>query len=599
LKAPFEAPVQQSLKAALVAGWQWDERADRARIIAPILATEKDTAERAEAFRKVAAQEQLIRGVRIRLAENTLRDWVRAHEAKGLPGIMPAARSGKGKERVLITREWDSGIDLPFDVRGRIAERVARTARSMVFNDGTSVREALRLAGDELCRLSLDAGSRLPVAVVRGLCQINTKWALRIDLDRYRAGYLARKDHKRWQDKAVGRVNLALADTPLSLLQGDVHYADIAVAEGGDPVRVWLIGWLDMSSLFLWVTPVLLSKGQGIVQADVAESLAHATMCDHRGIPEHFYLDNGREYSALADAMARLAVLSGREFDLTLAKPCSPTSKGSIEGLFNILEQVFKGLPGWIGGRRDNKKTANKGKVVAPYAKGLEQLVADIHACVAIYNSRPQGPGSRLAGLSPKEALEMKIAATGHVARVPSDAVFDLIFSRPEVRTVTQSSVQIDNWVHHGPCLHRMMPGEKVEVLLPLRKDRDFAWINLPGRMPERVGLAPTFAYGDRAGARYQAGLEADSNRAWRDLARDVDSTVSTFEHQKRAADMTPPKANPPELWTGAGVIDKTAPRKTEEQLAEEVRQERYRKLLAMIYTTTEPNERAISGGNR
>ena len=43
----------------------------------------------------------------------------------------------------------------------------------------------------------------------------------------------------------------------------------------------------------------------------------------------------------------------------------SVSSKGSIEGLFNILEQVFKGLPGWIGGRRDNKKSANKGKPVA------------------------------------------------------------------------------------------------------------------------------------------------------------------------------------------------------------------------------------------
>lgn len=130
--------------------------------------------------------------------------------------------------------------------------------------------------------------------MVRGLCQLKTKCAERIDLDRYRAGYLARKDHKRYQDKAVGRVNLALADTPMSLLQGDVHYADIAVAEGAEPVRVRLIAWLDMSSLFLWVTPVLLSKGKGIVQADVAESLAHVTMGDHGGIPHQCSLAQRR-----------------------------------------------------------------------------------------------------------------------------------------------------------------------------------------------------------------------------------------------------------------------------------------------------------------
>ena len=469
VESPFEAPVQGTLKVT-VAPWQWDAQTDRLRIIAPITDTPKGTPERTEAYRAVAAQRHLIRGAPVRLAENTLRDWVRLHERQGPSALVPAPRTDKGEARVMITREWDTGIDLPLDRRADIAARVLRMARSMVFNDGTSVREALRLAGGALCRISAEAGSKLPVPVLRALCRLNSKWALRIDLDRFRSGYLARKDHKSFQDKTVGRVSLALADTPMSLLQGDVHYCDILVGQEAEPIRLRLIAWLDMASLFLWVTPVLLSRGQGIVQADVAEALGHVVMCPHGGIPQHFYLDNGGEYSALAEAMNRLSVLGNRDFGLTLAKPYSPTSKGSIEGLFHILEQVFKGLPGWIGGRRDNKKTANKGKVVAPYSKGKAQLVTDIEACVAIYNSRPQGTGSRLAGLSPKEAMEMKIAGTGFVARVPSEEVFDLIFSRPEVRTVSQSSVQIDNRVDHRACLHRAMPGEKVEVLLPLAK---------------------------------------------------------------------------------------------------------------------------------
>jgi hypothetical protein len=344
----------------------------------------------------------------------------------------------------------------------------------MVGNDGTSTRETLRVCSDTLCRLSAESGSKLPVPVLRGLCQLNGKWAERIDLERYRLSYLASKDHERFQDGAVGRAGHPLADRPMSLLQCDVHYADIAVEDQAEPVCLRLIAWLDMSSLFLWVTPVLLSKGQGIVQADVAESLADVTISPHGGIPQHFYLDNGGECSALAEAMRRLEYLAQDQFGLTLAKPYSPTSKGSIEGLFNILEQVFKGLPGWIGGRRDNKKSVNKGKPVAPYQRGLGRLVEDVAACVAIYNSRPQGMASRLGGLSPKEALEMKIAATGFEARTPSEDVFDLIFSRPETRAVTQRSVKIDNRVYHGPVLHRMMPGEKVEVLLPdQRRDRD------------------------------------------------------------------------------------------------------------------------------
>lgn len=133
--------------------------------------------------------------------------------------------------------------------------------------------------------------------------------------------------------------------------------------------------------------------------------------------------------------------------------------------------------------------------MVAPYAKGREQLVEDIHACVAISDSRPQGQGSRLAGLSPKDVLEMKIGATGYAARTPSEEVFDLIFSRTEERTVSQASVKIDNRLYHRPCLHRMMPRAKVEVLLALRKGRDYASNKLPGRTPERIALAPTIAY--------------------------------------------------------------------------------------------------------
>jgi hypothetical protein len=192
----------------------------------------------------------------------------------------------------------------------------------------------------------------------------------------------------------------------------------------------------------------------------------------------------------------------------------------------------------------------------------------------------------------------MKIAATGYVARQPSDDAFDLIFSRPETPTVSQSSVRIDNRVYHGPILHKMMPREKIEVLVPLRSNRGHAWVNQRGSTPQRIEMAPTFTYGDRAGARYQASLEAASNRVVRDLARDLDPTVSTFELQKRAADMTPPKANPPERWDHAAVIDKTgmlgAPEDTE--AAEEAR---IREELKEYLAGNSKAGRGTGGGNR
>ena len=89
--------------------------------------------------------------------------------------------------------------------------------------------------------------------------------------------------------------------------------------------------------------------------------LSQGTMCPHGGFPGQHHLDNGLEYSALPDAMARRSVLADMPFGVTLAKPCSPTSKGMIEGRFNGLEGIFKGLPGWIGCDRTNKKSASIG----------------------------------------------------------------------------------------------------------------------------------------------------------------------------------------------------------------------------------------------
>ena len=134
--------------------------------------------------------------------------------------------------------------------------------------------------------------------------------------------------------------------------------------------------------------------------------------------------------------MERLSDLAEMQFGVTMAKPYSPTSKGEIEGFFNILEGIFRGLPGWIGGDRTNKKTENKGRVVQPYRRGLGALEADILAAVKVYNDRPQS--GRLDGLSPVQALDAKIRETGFSARVPSDDAFDLIFSRPEARIVRQ-----------------------------------------------------------------------------------------------------------------------------------------------------------------
>lgn len=546
------------------------EQLARLAIIQPILAIPKASRARAAAARAVAAECHDYPGGAQIFAYDTLRAWVAAFERTGVAGLLPKARSDRGKRRVLITREWDAGIDLPEERKRAIADALAKLARSMVANDGTPDREVRRLCAFSLARRCEAAGSALAPSRLRALCALNHKWAKRQGLDRFRLVHMHDKDHKAWQDRAVPRIRRALHDTPMGLLIGDVHYVDILVDENGETVRVRLIAWLDASSLFAWVTPVFLSKGKGVRQEDVAEALSQVAFCPHGGIPQEYYLDNGSEYSELATAMARLANLADMQFGVAKAKPYSPTSKGEIEGFFNILEGIFRGLPGWIGGDRTNKKTENKGMVVKPYGRGLDALAADIRDAVRIYNDRPQS--GRLGGLSPVQALDAKIRETGFSARVPSDDAFDLIFSRSETRFARQGMITIGGAPYHAPSMDALPVGARLEVLVPLRKGRNRVFLRYDGEDLGWAELQPAFAHGDRDGARRQGGLENGRSDAVKRLRELTDPTVSTFELQKAAVRQVAPAAGDPEGWTYA--IDKTLlpPNPAERDAAEDAR---------------------------
>jgi hypothetical protein len=194
--------------------------------------------------------------------------------------------------------------------------------------------------------------------------------------------------------------------------------------------------------------------------------------------------------------------------------------------------------------------------------------------------------------------LEAKIKATGFVARVPDEASFDLIFSRSDVRTVRQGCITVDGRQYHGACLDGLLPGDAVEVFLPLRKDRGFIFVRTSkDAAPVRLDILPTFADGDRDGARLQGQLEAGVNRAIRDLSRDIDPNLSTFEARKAAADMTPPMAPSPDIWTRA--IDKTNWPISEADL-EEQEDARKRRLLDDLFPRFgDQTSREASDGNR
>lgn len=538
-----EQPLKRPFKPAInTVGYE--TQAERLALLTPILETAPRSPERDAAYSAAAAKSGK--------TKKTLMNWMAAWHKSGPAILMPSERADKGRKRVLLSRAWDSGVGLPDAAKESIANDLARNARSMIANDGTSRREVIRLSEITLQRLSAKAGSPVLLSHLPALCKLNDKWAK--PFEKYRLIHFHDKDHKRWKDKEVPRVRRRLTDTPMAILMGDVHYMDIMVEQAGEAVRVRLIAWMDMSSLFTWVTPVFLAKGKGIRQEDVATSLAQVTMCPHGGIPQEYYLDNGSEYAELPRLTARLSVLAELEFGTTLAKPYSATSKGAIEGFFHVNQGLYQSLDGYIGGDRTNKKTANKGRVVAPYRKGLSDLEAEINAITAIYNDRPQS--GRLRGLSPVQMLERKISETGYMARVPDADTFDLIFSKQDFRTTRQGCINVGGEQYHGSFFDDLPSGERVEVLIPLRNSTDRLFVRNRGTDLGWAKPLPVFDHADRSGARLQSRMEKHRVQAVRQLRKGIDPDISTFELQKNAVGKTAPDTGNNEAWTYA--IDKS-----------------------------------------
>lgn len=593
---------------------------DKQRIIAPILETKRGSSERAEAFRAVVAKPHRYGDGWKQLSERTLRDWVKAHEERGPGALVPVARRDRGKPRVRLSREWDRNCGLAEEVQVRIGVEIEETARGLIVK-GRSDREVRRLCSNELARLTTEAGVKLPKKRLKELCQLARHWPSRFAEMKPVRDYLG--DHKRYSDEHEFRVQRSLTREPMEVLMGDVHHVDMSVAEarrslfaevrqagkhaekqGFVSIRVSIIGWLDGSSHYLWATPVILSPGQGITQRDVARSLFDVVTCPHGGIPREIVIDNGGEFGALGEGVARFAAMS--EFSglgVVKSRPYSPEGKGRLEGAFGILEHRFlSALPGYIAGDRMKSPTKSKGKPVDPYPHGPERLVADILLAVAQYNGTAQD--GQLAGLSPKAMLEAKAGATGWAAQVPDADSFDVIFSREVRRDVRKGAITIGGAGYSGAVLAHLVGEKQVPFLVPSR-DPDGPILNV--RKDENTGklvihhLYPeTFDLNDRSGADRKGEMvniqnaEMKRRKATADLGVDVQALLSA------GADLDPVTVNPPDTWTlstldKAGVIGGAL---TEEE-AKAAEDARYRANIEELLTFAGLKSRGANGSHR
>lgn len=592
LPAPLQDPLEAHSKA-LQTGDAHGIAAERLRLIAPILAQPKGSAERAAVA--AAAGFHRIGGKLRQVSKSTLRAWVRREEADGVKALVPA-RPPKRGQVVLVTRAWDAGCGLAEADKARIAETLARTARGIIAKRGMPDAKVIHMCAAELLRLTAEAGATLRKTDLKALCRLNTRWVARFRP--MRAVHEHDNDHKTWSDRHEFRVSRKLTDRPMEVLLGDVHYLDMAVAPLAEPMRVRVIGWLDGSSHYLWATPVLLGKGQGITQQDVAQSLFDVTQCPHGGMPEAMMIDNGGEYGRLGEGVSRLSTLADLHpgFRVVKSLPYSPEGKGRIERAFANLEGFIKALPGYIGGDRMRQPTKSKGRPVDPYPHGAARLVEDLRQAVDTYNSTPQQ--GDLNGMSPKAVMDEKIKATGWQANVPSADMFDLVFSREVRRVVRKGVVSLNNRPLSGDVLAGMVDEEEVPLLVPLR-DPDGPVLLFREGVIHRL-TEQTFGLLDTAGAKHKAAMKRLQAAEMKRRRSEADLTVDVPALLKQAADPTEIQPNPPNRWD-LSVNDK-AGRLTatvSEAEAREAEEAAIRAELRDYLALTGGGGRGASGGNR
>lgn len=548
---------------------------DKQRIIAPALARPAGSSARARAIEELAAQQaHRIGGEWRPVAKRTLYDWIAAAETN-VAKLLPNSRRDKGKRRVLITRAWDKGCGLPEVDMVRIADAIEGKARGYLLK-GRSEAWVCRACSHELRNLSVEAGVDLPRAELEKLCNINVKYVRRFKEMKPAHAYCA--DHKSYADKHEFHVKRGLTERPMEALMGDVHTVDLTISEalaskheqyreiafkaaleGAVKVKAWLIAWMDASSGYIWATPVITGPGQGITQQDVALSLYDVLTCPFGGMPETFILDNGSEYEFLIEAVTRFAAMAEmRGLSVVKCRPYHPEGKARLEGAFGrIKEQFISALPGYNGGNFLKPRLQGRGKLVAPYDRGPERLIEDLHLAVAQYNGTAQGRDTDLKGLSPKAMLEAKVAVTGWTAQriVPEDdLMFDFVFSREVRRDIRQSTVTIGKRRYGGNILAEMIGEKQVLILVPHR-DPEGPVILFRDGVIHRL-THEEFGVTDLAGAVRKSEMvglqraEIERRIATADTSVDVQQTLSDM------ADLTPVKHNAPDNWT-IGALDK------------------------------------------
>lgn len=461
-----------------------DEKASRDRdfkysVIRPLLEMQRNQIGRGALVEEIAAREHLTPDGEFKsFTTITIYAWLRAYERGGIAALSRKVDKRRGTKISLICYGWDRSVDLPHDVKVRLANDLRDYVRGLHRN-----KESRGIIITKASRVLLDWTREAGFDATPEICKVSETFVRKES--RFRKVGEFEKDRKAYEDKRPRIRRAAGLVEPMEIVFGDVHHLDFILTRvPGFAPYPKAVSWLDMATNRIWMDIYMLPDRKGIRNEHVIDSFIR--MCTAWGGPKHLYLDNGSEYNwadFISDAM-KLIREDGRygleridrfdrESGVIRAKPYNAPAK-TIEGVFGRLEtHHFQTLPGWIGGDRTNKPTANLGKLPEPFPGTFDDFKDAINAALKLYHFQEQTRDQGNLKGSPMALYQRAIEAGWSMTAIDPDA-WAVAFSEEEVKKVTQGAIS-----HKGLWTCRELQGyagDRVIALIP----KYSAWNRLP-----------------------------------------------------------------------------------------------------------------------
>lgn len=288
-------------------------------LIARLLADDLTPTQRQAEIVKIAhASHQIPGSLRTRVAESTLREWLRAYQSGGFDALKPKKRIDAGHPRAL---------------EPALTERLLEVKES---DPDLSIRLIIKQIRDE-GRITADR--HLPPSTVHRLFKQHGLSS------RTPEGEPVGEDRRRFAYQYAGQ-----------LWMSDVMHGPAVVREGRRKHKTYLIAFLDDATRIITQAEFAFAENTRTFLPIFKQALLR------RGLPERLFVDNGANYRShqFAVICAKLGVA------LIHARPHQPQAKGKIERFFRTcraqfiarlsdadtasLDALNRRLAGWIEG---------------------------------------------------------------------------------------------------------------------------------------------------------------------------------------------------------------------------------------------------------